>query len=71
MTAEPLWTEPHWTAEFPIKTAVRSSYTKNIGTVVAVRPGRHLLIEWGPQGGRDGYVVRHSSPQGLTKVDET
>jgi hypothetical protein len=69
VSAEPLWEEPSWTESWPIRTAVLSTYTQNRGVVVGVRPGRHLLIEWQSQGGRDGYVVRHSSDQGLRKVE--
>lgn len=71
MTAEPLWQEPSWVDAFPVRTRVRSSFTGNSGVVVAVSPGRHILVEWAETDRWKPYLVRHSSPQGLTKVDET
>lgn len=64
-----LFPDPQWTSAFELRCEVESQFTGNRGRVVAISPGRHLLVEWAPMGGRDGYVVRHSSPHGLRKVE--
>jgi hypothetical protein len=63
-----LWSE-HWSDHWGPGQRVRSSFTGNVGQVTHVERGRHLLIRWQAMGGRDGYVVRHSSPQGLERVE--
>jgi hypothetical protein len=62
-----LWAE-HWSDHWEPGQRVRSSYTGNRGVVTHVERGRHLLVAWEPMGGRDGYTVRHSSPQGLERL---
>jgi hypothetical protein len=64
-----LFPEPHWTDGFTVGDRVRNTRTANVGQVLKVEPGRHMLIRWAkwqpvPP---NGWVARHHSDAGVVK----